>query len=225
MHISTLKNRFNYTIIFLILFITGILLTYSTSVRSASAAQLDTTERTHFIILIRDTGMMKKRFYPQKMIVKTLPKLLFEGAAVLRDKKPLNPPLPVYDPKHDHLSVVFVGIHQDTEPQTKCKNAPALSAKPEHLFQWQRVEQAQNQAAFTRSLRQWINKSCRAQGYVSSNVLAEMMSLSYVEEKMANKDSGKLFSKTILIFLGNDAYYGRTNPSRELESKTLGVFR
>jgi hypothetical protein len=160
--------------------------------------------------------MMKKRFYPQKMIVKTLPKLLFEGAAVLRDKKPLNPPLPVYDPKHDHLSVVFVGIHQDTEPQTKCKNAPALSAKPEHLFQWQPVAQKQNQAAFTQSLRQWINKSCRAQGYVSSNVLAETMSLPYVEEKMANKNSGKLFSKTILIFLGNDAYYGGTNPNREL---------
>jgi hypothetical protein len=162
--------------------------------------------------------MMKKKFYPQKMIVDTLPKLLFEGEAVLKGNTPLNPPLPVYDPERDHLSVVFVAIHQNTASETSCKKAPALSAKPEHLFQWQRVEQAQNQAAFTRSLRQWINKSCRAQGYVSSNVLAEMMSLSYVEEKMANKDSGKLFSKTILIFLGNDAYYGRTNPSRELES-------
>jgi len=121
--------------------------------------------------------MMKKRFYPQKMIVETLPKLLFEGAAVLRDKKPLNPSLPVYHPERDHLSVVFVGIHQDTESQTQCKNAPALSALPKHLFQWQLVEQGQNQAAFKNSLRQWINKSCRAQGIVSSSVLAETMIL------------------------------------------------
>ncbi|RKZ62994.1 MAG: hypothetical protein DRR08_04585 [Candidatus Parabeggiatoa sp. nov. 2] len=215
MHISTLKNRFNYTII---LFLTGILLTYSTSVRSAEAdKKLDITERTHFIVLIRDTGMMKKKFYPLKMIVDTLPKLLFEGAAVLKGNTPLKPTLPVYHPEHDHLSVVFVAIHKDVR-STACKNDPALSALPKHLFQWQPVKQGQNQAAFTRSLRQWIKKSCRAQGYVSSNVLAEMMSLSYVEKKMANENSGKLFSKTILIFLGNDAYYGGANPSRELGS-------
>ena len=197
------------------IFIIGILLTYSMDVRSAEEyPQLDTTKRTHFIVLIRDTGTMKKKFYPQKMIVDTLPKLLFEGEAVL--KKPLNPSLPVYHPERDHLSVVFVGIHKDGR-STACKNAPALSALPKHLFQWQPVKQGQNQAAFTNSLRRWMKSRCRAQGIVSSTVLTETMILPYVQEQLGKEGYDALkFSRTILVILGNNAYYGFTIPSTEL---------
>lgn len=201
------------------IFIIAILMAYSGDARS----QLETTERTHFIVLIRDTGLMnngkvnaKKR--AKNMIVPTLPKLLFEGGAVLgSDSSSLKTPLPVYHPDRDHLSVMFVAIHTDDKPQTKCKNAPALSALPQHFFQWQPVVQGQNQKAFTRSLKSWINMKCRAQGNVSSSVLAETMSLPYVHNKLAKEGYGDLqFSRTILVLLGNDAYYGGAIPSREL---------
>jgi hypothetical protein len=179
--------------------------------------RLETTERIHFIVLIRDTGRMKRKFFPLKMIVPTLPKLLFEGENALKDKTPLNPALPVYRPEQDHLSVVFVGIYKDNEPKNPCKNNPALSALPEHLFQWQPVKQGQNQAAFTKSLRQWVNRRCRAYGHISSTVLAETTILPYVEEQLAKEGYGALqFSRTILVMLDNDAYYGTTIPSTEL---------
>jgi len=213
---SIIKNILSKTAIFIILTM-GIFTMYAIEVRSDSAStELDTTERTHFIVLIRDTGMMKKKHHPLKMIVPTLPKLLFKGAAALGNKRASNPPLPVYRPAHDHLSVVFVAIHR-SQTRTPCKTAPALSALPQHLFQWQPVEQKQNQRAFTLALRKWVNKDCRAQGRVSSTVLAQTMILPYVQDKLAEEGHGALqFSRTILVMLDNDAYYGTTIPSTEL---------
>jgi hypothetical protein len=57
----------------------GILMAYSSRVRSSADIKLAATERTHFIVLIRDTGRMNKKFHPLRMIAPTLPKLLFEG--------------------------------------------------------------------------------------------------------------------------------------------------
>ncbi|MCK5665556.1 MAG: hypothetical protein KAI17_18845, partial [Thiotrichaceae bacterium] len=183
------------------LFIITILMVYS----GESHAQLETTERTHFIVLIRDTGLMTQKFFPQKMIIPTLPKLLYQGVNT-----------PIYQPKRDHLSVVFVGIHRDQNTSI-CKEEAALSALPQHLFQWQMVEQGQNQNTFTQSLRQWLNQECRGEGRVSSTVLAQTMILPYVHQKMADTGYGTLrFSRTILVMLDNEAYYGDTFPSTEL---------
>jgi hypothetical protein len=194
--------------------IIAILMAYS----NEALSQLETTERTHFIVLIRDTGLMNDGYVAKKMIVPTLPKLLFEGGAVLGDEgSSLNPPLPVYHSDRDHISVVFVAVHTDNRASTECKSNPALSVSPQHFFQWQSVEQGQDQEAFTQSLSQWIDMDCRAQGNVSSSVLAETMSLPYVHSKLADEGYGDLqFSRTILVLLGNDAYYGGALPSREL---------
>ncbi|EDN72634.1 secreted protein [Beggiatoa sp. SS] len=219
-----MKNLISSTIFIII---AGILIAYSSSVRSSSDnLKLETIARTHFIVLIRDTGRMNKKFYPLQMIVPTLPKLLFQGEAALKSKTALNPALPVYDPKRDHLSVVFVAIHKDDTPKTRCKNAPALSTLPQHIFHWQPVKQGQNQAAFTQSLKQWLNQKCRAQGHVSSSVLAERMILPYVQGKLVEEGYQELqFSRTILILLGNDAYYGGSLPSRELFALKRGLTR
>ena len=204
-----MKNLLSFT---LIPFIAGILMAYSGTVCSENV-KLDAGSRTHFIVLIRDTGTMNKKHQPLNMIVPTLPKLLFEGEKALGSQTPLNPPLPVYEPNRDHLSVVFVAMHEDGVA-TECKNLPALSALPKHLFQWQPVVQGQNQASFTQSLQQWITKDCRAQGYVSSSVLAATNILPYVQEKLAQ--STLQFSRTILILVGNAAYVGDSLPSEEL---------
>jgi len=193
-----------------IIALSAILLVYASDAHSELESS---AEPTHFIVLIRDTGLMdpalsqklKKQGIntPLEMIVPTLPKLLFEG---------LTPSQPIYHPNRDHLSVVFVGIHNSTNPND-CKNAPGLSALPKHLFQWQPVVQKQNQADFTRDLRQWTQMTCRAQGHVYSSVLAQTMILPYVQKKLPKT---LRFSRTILVMLDNDAVYGLTLPSTEL---------
>ncbi len=180
-------------------------------------SQLDSTERTHFIVLIRDTGLMKKGHKAHDMIVPTLPKLLFQGNMAIGKGTSLSPPLPIYQPKRDHLSVMFAGIHSDKESASQCKTHPALSVLPKHFFQWQEVTQGQNQKELTQSLKKWMQLKCRAQANVSSSVLTETMSLPYVHSKLAQEGYQDLkFSRTILIILSNDAYYGGAPPNQEL---------
>jgi hypothetical protein len=175
---------------------------------------------SHFIVAIRDTGYMKRRQGLDK-IQKTLPALLFDEKLPMTDKRKRQAyksrtelaNLPQYNPSHDHLSIVFAGIHKNTN----CKPSTQFSAKHEHFFQWQPVAQNQNKAAFERALRDWMTDDCRAKGYTFSSVLTETTILPYVQRQLEQQGNGHLlFAKTILIIVDNDTTFGGISPSKEL---------
>ncbi len=201
--------------------IAGIVSSYSIDVWSATPFSTSENtwdiDRNHFIILIRDTKSMKDKFYPSKMVADTLPTLLFEGFS--DDSNSLSK----YRPQQDHLSVMFFSFHKDEEPVTECKSSPGLSFLPDYLFQWQPIEQGLTKQDFMKNIKTWMEKSCRATGYLASTVLAETMVLPYLQNSQAGPNLPKLpkdllFSKTILVFVSNEAYYGPILPSEEIDA-------
>jgi hypothetical protein len=200
---------------FILTIITGIGFFYPVTVLSQSIQA-----SSHFIVVIRDTGYMKRRQGLTK-IRKTLPSLLFDNKLSMIDKQKRRTQksrtnlanLPQYNPSHDYLSIVFASIDKNTG----CKASAKFSAKSEHFFQWQPVVQNQNKVVFEKALRKWLTNSCRAKGHTFSSVLAETMILPYVQQQLEKQGDGNLlFAKTILIIVDNDTTFGGVSPSKEL---------
>lgn len=204
--------------------VAGLISIYPVNVFSQSAQAPKTGN--HFIVIIRDSTIMKKRQGLNK-IRKTLPDLLFDselpfiertGIVTYQSRAQLTN-LPQYYPQHDHLSVVFADIHKNARLPSRCRTTIDFSAKEEHFFQWQPVAQHQNKTAFENALRKWMKDRCRARGYTFSSVLAETTILPYVQRQLEQQGKGhQLFAKTILIVVDNGATFGGISPSKELAS-------
>ncbi len=186
----------------------------------------------HFIVIIRDSSLIKKRNGLNK-IKKTLPTLLFDeklplleaGRRVRKSRAKLDN-LPQFHPKSDYLSVVFADIHHNEKLKSACRTSIDFSAKDEHFFELQLLAKSKTKSSFKSNLKKWLNHPCRAKGHTFSNVLAESTILPYIQAKLKQANKGDLlFAKTFLIIVDNGATYGETSPGKELVflSKKEGV--
>lgn len=178
----------------------------------------------HFIVIIRDTGLIKNRNGLRK-IKNTLPTLLFDnklplletGRGVIRKNRAKLDNLPQYHPQSDYLSVVFADIHHNSKLKSACRTSLDFSAKAEHFFELQLLAERKTKRNFQKGLQRWLRHPCRAKGHTFSNVLAESTILPYIQRQLEKQGKGDLlFAKTFLIIVDNGATYGETSPGKEL---------
>ncbi|SEH05745.1 acetate and sugar kinases/Hsc70/actin family protein [Candidatus Venteria ishoeyi] len=201
------------------------------------AASADGSEvfGNHFIVVIRDSTLMKTNKNIYKQILETLPDLLYNSQDyLLKHNINLKKPLPVFEQEKDYLSVVFAAIHKDTKEDesikitdsmtdsmtdsiTTCKEFPALSAKPKHFFQSESVQQGLDQIEFSATLDNWLSSPCRGGGEYYASILVENLILHHTHNEMEKSGNGsRFFLRTFLFIIDNGATFGGYSPGTEL---------
>lgn len=160
----------------------------------------------HFIVAVDVSGDMRA-LRDRGLIAQGLPRLLYEGVA-----EPGQPPMPVFQPGVDRLSLVAFGL-TGAAPDA-CKALTGFDARPEYLFSWQPLsEPSPDRAAFSEALTNWLAEPCRIVDAPSLSpiVSAETLLPIFVAEQL---DTPSLYDETLLVVATNEAY--NRSPAREL---------
>jgi len=188
------------------IFIAIILLTITTI--SLANNEKETSESTHFIILIDDSRTLKTHI---NRMVQSLPAILFDG---VQKKQDVGTRLPIYKPKIDYISLVFFGINKKSSKQ--CKVQRSFSVLPEDLFYWQKVAKKNfTKSRFRKFLKKTLKKPCRFKSFIAPVFTAESLIISSVQNQANLAFSA---SRTFVLLLSNERYKTEKSPRKELSS-------
>ena len=175
---------------------------------AARAAEIDRELGRHFILLIDDSGDMR-RFAGG--VREALPGFFFQegqGRSVT---------WPAFDPDRDVLSAFFFTIYT-TKGADACKaSGRQFSALPEAVLEEARFEgRGQiDPETFRRSLNKWLDLPCRWGGKFSPIISAPTMALTLAAKHI---DPQARFSSTVLVVVTNDFYGSALSPAVELRT-------
>ncbi len=188
------------------IFIAIILLTITTI--SFANNEKETSESTHFIILIDDSTTVKTHI---NRMIQSLPAILFDG---VQKKQGVGTSLPTYKPKIDYISLVFFGVNKKSSKQ--CQAQHSLSVLPEDLFYWQKVANRNfTKSRFRQFLKKTLKKPCRFKSFSAPVFTAESLIISSVQNQA---DLAFSASKTFVLLLSNERYKTEKSPRKELSS-------
>jgi hypothetical protein len=185
--------------------------TSSTGVEAATEAE----PGTHFILLIDDSGDMRRRH--RDVLAGVLPEFLLTGSV---EGRATDPALPNFRPGRDRISLVYFTILKTTGGGCR-EGQRGMSVSPDEIFTFEGGEGVDSRGELDAFLGDSLKKPCRNRGadgrgpgQYSPIATSQMLVLPYLQRQL--KDD-RLYSRTILIVANNKRFNtAEASPAYEL---------
>lgn len=170
---------------------------------------------THFILLIDDSGDMRRRH--RDVLAGVLPEFLLTGSV---EGRATEPALPNFRPGLDRISLVYFTILKTTGGGCR-EGQRGMSVSPDEIFTFEGGEGVGSRGELSDFLGESLRKPCRNRGtdgkgpgQYSPIATSQMLVLPYLQRQL--KDD-RLYSKTILIVANNEIFNtAEDSPAYEL---------